>query len=258
VEGAPPPPDGGSGSSGPAIKLLDSRTASDISCFEGGGAVGRGELGDTFLIPQQPVVQTSRCTWVDDTFSKMGRYEIFDVEMRWDQFTEGDSSHAGVIYLRPTDPSLASGCDGGGNNENILVRVYVDWAESPDHWKLQIRGGDSPWPIDQNANLTTVDLGPVVEGVRLDLKFALFFDYAHGAATVWKDGIQVYSSQDRPLGFHYNCTYRSSATAAPNADATDDSAEDLRMQHGIYRNTTPAWMLESTGFRFYCSQTVPC
>jgi hypothetical protein len=30
------------------------------------------------------------------------------------------------------------------------------------------------------------------------------------------------------------------------------------MQHGIYRDTTPAWTLTSTGFRFYCSQTTPC
>jgi hypothetical protein len=250
-----PPSDAGSGT---VIKLLDSSNASDVFCTDGGGELTRGGLGDIFFIPQQLSVQTSRCTWHAYTFSKMGRYEVFDITMQWDNYAAADSSHAGIIYLRPTDPSLSSGCDQSGNSENMLIRVYVDWNETPNRWKAEFRGGESPWPVDQDVNVTTVDLGPVVEGVTINLKFAAFFDYAHGAVTLWKDGTEMYSDSDRPLGFHYNCTYRSSATAEPNPSATDDSRQDLRMQHGIYRNTTPAWKLESSGFRFYCSQTTPC
>jgi hypothetical protein len=240
------------------IKLLDSRSASDISCLEGDGSVSRGGLGDIFFIPEQPAVQTSRCTWHDYRFSHMGRYEVFDLDMRWDLYAQADSSHAGLVYVRPTGENLSSGCDGGGNMENIILRVYIDWTASPDRWMVDLRGGESPWPVDQNASVSRVPLGPAVEGEVLSLKFKAFFDYSHGAMTIWRNGVEVYTNLDRPLGFHYDCTYRGSADGAPNAGATDVSDENLRVQHGIYRNTSPAWRLASSGFRFFCSQTTPC
>jgi hypothetical protein len=163
-----------------------------------------------------------------------------------------------VIYVRPIGPDLASGCDGGGNADNIVVRVYVDWTADPDRWMVDLRGGVSPWPVDQDPFVAQVPLGPVTAGDILNLKFDLFFDDAHGSATIWKDGVPVYQNTDRPLGFHYDCTYRTSAGGTPQADATDVSTSPMRMQHGIYRNATPAWQLTSSGFRFYCSQTTPC
>jgi hypothetical protein len=243
---------------GTFIKLLDSTNATDISCFEGNGSMARGGLGDTFYIPEQPSVQTSRCTWVNTAFSQMERHESFDIDLRWDQYAQADSSHAGIIYIRPNDPNLASGCDGGGNRDNIIVRLYVEWAADPDQWMVDLRGGESPWPIDEDPHTVTVPLGPVVQGEVVNFKFDLFFDDAHGAVAIWRNGARVFEELDRPLGFHYNCSYRTSATGSPEPGATDISNYRLRVQHGIYRNTTPAWQLTSSGFHFYCSQTSPC
>jgi hypothetical protein len=243
------------------IRQVDSQTASEgIDCTEGGGTLVRGGLGDEFIIPKQPRVQTSRCTWLDNIFSRMGRHEVFDVVLRFDRYAQADAAHAAVALIRPVGSDLEGDvCGQEGNGEVILVRVYVDWETTPNRWGVQLRGGESPWAQDQEQNLATVDLGPVQQGVPIDLRFDLFFDYRHGAATVWENGARVYDDRDRPLGFHFNCAYRrSNNDASVNTSARDLSHSVLRMQHGIYRNTTPAWTLTSTGFRFYCSQTQAC
>jgi hypothetical protein len=251
----------GSGEGPKVIKRVDSRNASaGVNCDEGGGSLRRGDLGDVFFLPRQPTMRTTRCTWLDNDFSRMGRYEVYDVVLRFDLYAQSDAEHAAIAMIRPVGTDLEGDvCGLTGNKEILFVRVYIDWDETPDHWKLQLRGGASPWARDQNKNLSTVDLGPVVQGVSIDLTFDLFFDYAHGAATVWKDGERVYANRDRPLGFHYNCDYRSSnADTTSNQRARDLSHSYLHMQHGIYRHATPAWRLTSSGFRFYCSQRTPC
>jgi hypothetical protein len=243
------------------IKRVDSRNASDgINCSEGGGVAKRGGLGDVFISPRQPRVRTNRCTWLDADFSRMGRHETYDVVMRFDRYAESDSPHAAVALIRPVGRDLEGGvCGFAGNRQNIAVRVYIDSRSTPDHWKVQLRGGPSPWRRDQGEYLSTIDLGPVVEGTAIRLKFDLFFDAAHGAATIWKDDVRVYDDRDRPLGFNYNCDYRSSnADDSVNRDARDLSRAILHMQHGLYRSSTPRWILTSSGFRFYCSQRTRC
>src|SRR5206468_7557508 len=69
---------------------------------------------------------------------------------------------------------------------------------SPDEWHLDIRGGESLNLSDQVV--TTLDLGPVVAGETLNLKFDIVSDYQHGAATVWRNGFLVYSDRDRQIG----------------------------------------------------------
>jgi hypothetical protein len=245
------------------VAHVDSRNASaGITCAEGGGSLTRARLGDVFRLPREPAVQINRCTWLDLDFSRMGRYEVFDVLMRFDNYAQADSRFAAIAMIRPVGPDLQGGvCGFQGNKEVLFVRVFIHSGQGQmrDHWKIQLRGGASPWSRDQKGNRSTIDLGRVVEGAPVHLKLDLFFHYRHGAATVWKNGVRVYRDRDRALGFHYNCDYRSSnADTTPNSNARDLSRSFLRMQHGIYRDSTPAWTLTSTGFRFTCSQRTPC
>jgi hypothetical protein len=251
----------GSGGRREPIKTIDSMTASEgVNCAPSAGSLARGELGDVFLAHRQPRVETTRCTWLDEHFSRMRRHELFDVTLRFDQYQQADAEHAAVMMIRPVGTDLEGDvCGLTGNREILFVRLYVDWEDEPDHWKVQLRGGESPWAQDQLRNVATIDLGPVVEGRTIDVTFGLFFDYKHGAATIWKDGDEVYDSPDRPLGFHFNCEYRSSnADATPNTGARDLSHSYLHMQFGIYRAATPEWQLTSSGVRVYCAQEMPC
>jgi hypothetical protein len=241
------------------IKHVDSRNASDgLDCSE--GSVRRGELGDIFSVPHEPTAGANRCTWVDMDFSKMRRYEVYNLVLRFDRYTQVTSKRVAVALLRPIGMDLAGNvCGSAGNREIIFVRLFIDTRKTPDRWKLTLRGGASPWARDQQRNVSTIGLGRVVEGRALHLRFNLHFHYRHGAATIWRGGVRVYRDRDRPLGFHYNCAYRTSnADGTPNTNARDLSRSFLRMQHGIYRDATAAWTMTSTGFRFYCSQRTPC
>jgi hypothetical protein len=243
------------------VRHVDSRNASaGITCSEGGGSLTRGGLGDVFKLPRQPATQINRCTWLDLDFSRMRRYEVFRVAMRFTTYAQADSRFAAIAMIRPVGPDLEGGvCGFRGNKETLFVRVFIHSGPRPDRWMIQLRGGASPWSRDQRKNLSTIGLGRVVEGVPLRLKLALHFDYRHGGATIWRNGTRVYRDRDRPLGFHYNCDYRSSnRDTTLNTNARDLSRSFLRMQHGIYRNSTAAWTLTSTGFLFSCSRTTPC
>jgi hypothetical protein len=246
--------------SGSVIKHVDSRNASDgVDCSDG-GSWRRGGLGDVFFEPHRPTPAAQRCTWVDMDFSRMRRYEVFGLALRFAQYAQVSSQRAAVALMRPIGLDLAGGvCGRPGNREIIFVRVFIDTRRAPDRWKVQLRGGASPWARDQRRNVSTIGLGRVVEGRTLHLRFSLHFQYRNGGATIWRNGARVYNNRNRPLGFHYNCAYRTSnADTTPNTNARDLSQAFLRMQHGIYRDATPAWTLTSTGFRFYCSQRTAC
>jgi hypothetical protein len=193
---------------------------------------------------------STRCTWTNQHFSHMGRHEVFDVAERFDSHGNNTSWENNVL-IRPYGSFGNANCSSGGNSEVMLVTIRVVSApDGFDHWKLELRGGPSLQPIDQNpyyygspVDNTANDLGRVVDGQTISFKFDIVADYLHGAATVWRDGQVVYDNRDRPLGFHYDCN-----------GVTDLSGFPLRMQHGVYRGWSGAMQFTSSGFRFLVSE----
>ena len=219
------------------LKTLDSLTAYPVGLSDESNncTLARSGLGDTFTM----LSASTRCTWTNSHFSHMGRHEVFDVSMRFDARPSAATDWENEINLRPSGAFGNADCADGGNHEVMLLRLWVD---SGDEWKLDVRGGTSLNLSDQVVS--TVDLGPIVVGQTLNLKFDIVSDYLHGAASVWKNGALVYANRDRPLGFHYDCDR-----------ATDLSNFDLRMQHGVYRGWTSAPLtFTSSGFRFLVSE----
>jgi hypothetical protein len=216
-----------------AAQVVDSTDAGTIDCPN--GSLSRGGIGDLFRVPSQPTRQVQRCTWRDISFAVMRGFYDFSVSLRWEVYSESDSDHAGIAYLRQNETSLTSGCSGGGNNGNQALLLRVERKPSPDHWQLQVRGGASP---SSAAPVDFVDLGPISAGQIDTFRFQLHPAYDHGSLTLWHNGKVAYSDLDRPIGFHFAC------------DGVDISAFKLRMQHGIYRHATPGWTLTSSGFIF--------
>jgi hypothetical protein len=174
----------------------------------------------------------------------MGRHEVFDVKLRFGSRPTQSNDWESEIDLRPDgDPFGNENCSSDGNAEVMLLRLWVYRRPSPDVWELDIRGGESLNLSDQVVK--RLRLGPVTASRRLDLKFDIVTDYLHGAATVWKNGVRVYSNRDRPLGFHYDCDR-----------TTDISDYALRMQHGVYRGGDGPVTLTSSGFRFRLSRRI--
>jgi chitodextrinase len=227
------------GGGGSYIKTLDSRDAYPVGLSDESNncTLARSGLGDTFALQSS----STRCTWTNSQFSHMGRHEVFDVAMRFDARLSEATDWENEILLRPTGSFGNANCSSGGNAEVMLLRLWVDHHPSPDVWKLDLRGGPTLWPEDQTV--TSLDLGPVVVGQTLNLKFDIVANYQHGAASVWKNGTMIYNNRDRPLGFHYDCDRR-----------TDISNFPLRMQHGVYRGGGGLATLSSSGFRFLVSE----
>lgn len=228
-------------SQSPDSKTLDSTNADPVGLSDASNncTLTRSGLGDTFTLQSD----SSRCTWTNSQFSHMGRHEVFDVDMQFESRPTQTTSWENEIMLRPSGAFGNADCTDGGNHEVLLLRLWVDNGSSPVEWHLDIRGGASLNLSDQVV--TSLDLGPVVVGRTLDLKFDIVSDYQHGAATVWKNGTMIYNNRDRPLGFHYDCDR-----------TTDISKYALRMQHGVYRGGDGAAILSSSGFRFRLSKRV--
>jgi chitodextrinase len=243
------------GGGGGYIKTLDSTNATSAGL---GGAsnhctLGRSGLGDTFTME----AASDRCTWVNTNFSHMHRHEVFEVSVRFDSRPTEGGDWENEFTFRPTGfPPVfgnanCSGDGAGGNAYVMLLNLYVNSTPSPDRWQLDIRGGASPHLADEmgpgrGTSIPPLDLGPVVQGQTLKLKFDVVFDYQHGAATVWKNDnpTPIYNNRDRPLGFHYDCD-----------GTTDLSGFPLQMQHGVYRSwTTAPLTFTSSGFRFLTSE----
>jgi hypothetical protein len=226
---------------GADLKTLDSSNAyprPGLGSASNNCTLTRSGLGDTFTLQSS----STRCTWTNSQFSHMGRHEVFDVDVRFDSRLTQGTDWENEIMLRPSGAFGNADCADGGNHEVVLLRLWVDNGSSPDEWHLDIRGGASLNLSDQVV--TSLDLGPVVVGQTLDLKFDIVSDYQHGAATVWKNGTMIYNNRDRPLGFHYDCNR-----------STDISDFALRMQHGVYRGwTTAPLTFTSSGFRFLTSE----
>jgi hypothetical protein len=196
-------------------------------------------LGDTFALQSN----STRCTWTNSSFSHMGRREVFVVKMRFDNRPPQHTDWESEINLRQEGDFGNEDCSDGGNSKVMLLRLWVAHRRSRDIWRLDIRGGNSINLSDQVVK--RLQLGPIVVGKTLALKFDIVTDYLHGAASVWKNGKLIYANRDRPLGFHYDC------------DRTTDMSDfTLRMQHGIYREGGGPATLTSSGFRFLVSRPI--
>jgi chitodextrinase len=228
---------GGVGGGGGFIKTLDSTNSYPVGLSDESNNCthARTELGDTFTI----LPSSSRCTWTNSDFSHLHRHEVFEISERFDLYSHvTDWTHN--IMIRPTGNFGNANCSSGGNAQVILVTVRI---KDDDHYWLELRGGPSLQPADQDPYYTAVDMGPVVQGRTDTFRFDIVTDYQHGAATVWHNGVVVYNNRDRPLGFHYDCDR-----------TTDISNFDLRMQHGVYRGWSGPMALTSSGFGFLVSQ----
>lgn len=228
---------GGVGGGGGFIKTLDSTNSYPVGLSDESNncTLARTELGDTFTI----LPSSTRCTWTNSDFSHMHRHEVFEISERFDLYSHvTDWTHN--IMIRPTGNFGNANCSSGGNAQVILVTVRI---KDDDHYWLELRGGPSLQPADQDPYYTAVDMGPVVQGRTDTFRFDIVTDYQHGAATVWHNGVVVYNNRDRPLGFHYDCDR-----------TTDISNFDLRMQHGVYRGWSGPMALTSSGFGFLVSQ----
>jgi chitodextrinase len=228
---------GGGGGGGGYIKTLDSTDSYPVGLSDDSNncTLARTELGDTFTI----LPASTRCTWTNSHFSHMHRHEVFGISERFDLYSHvTDWTHN--IMIRPTGNFGNANCSSGGNAQVILVTVRI---KDDDHYWLELRGGPSLQPADQDPYYTAVDMGPVVQGRTDTFKFDIVTDYQHGAATVWHNGVVVYNNRDRPLGFHYDCDR-----------TTDISNFDLRMQHGVYRGWSGPMTLTSSGFGFLVSE----
>jgi chitodextrinase len=228
---------GGGGGGGGYIKTLDSTNSYPVGLSDESNncTLARTELGDTFTI----LPSSTRCTWTNSDFSHMHRHEVFEISERFDLYSHvTDWTHN--IMIRPTGNFGNANCSSGGNAQVILVTVRI---KDDDHYWLELRGGPSLQPADQDPYYTAVDMGPVVQGRTDTFRFDIVTDYQHGAATVWHNGVVVYNNRDRPLGFHYDCDR-----------TTDISNFDLRMQHGVYRGWSGPMALTSSGFGFLVSQ----
>ena len=227
----------GGGGGGGYIKTLDSTNSYPVGLSDESNncTLARTELGDTFTI----LPSSTRCTWTNSDFSHMHRHEVFEISERFDLYSHvTDWTHN--IMIRPTGNFGNANCSSGGNAQVILVTVRI---KDDDHYWLELRGGPSLQPADQDPYYTAVDMGPVVQGRTDTFRFDIVTDYQHGAATVWHNGVVVYNNRDRPLGFHYDCDR-----------TTDISNFDLRMQHGVYRGWSGPMALTSSGFGFLVSQ----
>jgi chitodextrinase len=225
------------GGGGGYIKTLDSTNSYPVGLSDESNncTLARTELGDTFTI----LPSSTRCTWTNSDFSHMHRHEVFEISERFDLYSHvTDWTHN--IMIRPTGNFGNANCSSGGNAQVILVTVRI---KDDDHYWLELRGGPSLQPADQDPYYTAVDMGPVVQGRTDTFRFDIVTDYQHGAATVWHNGVVVYNNRDRPLGFHYDCDR-----------TTDISNFDLRMQHGVYRGWSGPMALTSSGFGFLVSQ----
>ena len=228
---------GAGGGGGGYIKTLDSTNSYPVGLSDESNncTLARTELGDTFTI----LPSSTRCTWTNSDFSHMHRHEVFEISERFDLYSHvTDWTHN--IMIRPTGNFGNANCSSGGNAQVILVTVRI---KDDDHYWLELRGGPSLQPADQDPYYTAVDMGPVVQGRTDTFRFDIVTDYQHGAATVWHNGVVVYNNRDRPLGFHYDCDR-----------TTDISNFDLRMQHGVYRGWSGPMALTSSGFGFLVSQ----
>jgi chitodextrinase len=228
---------GGGGGGGGYIKTLDSTNSYPVGLSDESNncTLARTELGDTFTI----LPSSTRCTWTNSDFSHMHRHEVFEISERFDLYSHvTDWTHN--IMIRPTGNFGNANCSSGGNAQVIFVTVRI---KDDDHYWLELRGGPSLQPADQDPYYTAVDMGPVVQGRTDTFRFDIVTDYQHGAATVWHNGVVVYNNRDRPLGFHYDCDR-----------TTDISNFDLRMQHGVYRGWSGPMALTSSGFGFLVSQ----
>ena len=228
---------GGGGGGCGYIKTLDSTNSYPVGLSDESNncTLARTELGDTFTI----LPSSTRCTWTNSDFSHMHRHEVFEISERFDLYSHvTDWTHN--IMIRPTGNFGNANCSSGGNAQVILVTVRI---KDDDHYWLELRGGPSLQPADQDPYYTAVDMGPVVQGRTDTFRFDIVTDYQHGAATVWHNGVVVYNNRDRPLGFHYDCDR-----------TTDISNFDLRMQHGVYRGWSGPMALTSSGFGFLVSQ----
>jgi chitodextrinase len=225
------------GGGGGYIKTLNSTNAEPVglSGDSNNCTVARTELGDTFNI----LAASDRCTWTNQNFSHMHRHEVFEVSERFDLYSHA-TDWTNNILIRPSGNFGNANCSSGGNSQVMLVTVRI---RDDDHYWLELRGGPSLQPADQDPYYTSVDMGPVVQGQTVTFKFDIVSDYQHGAATVWKNGQVVYNNRDRPLGFQYDCDR-----------TTDISNFDLRMQHGIYRGWYGPVVLTSSGFGFLVSE----
>jgi chitodextrinase len=228
---------GSGGGAGGYIKTLDSTNSYPVGLSDESNncTLARTELGDTFTI----LPSSTRCTWTNSDFSHMHRHEVFEISERFDLYSHvTDWTHN--IMIRPTGNFGNANCSSGGNAQVILVTVRI---KDDDHYWLELRGGPSLQPADQDPYYTAVDMGPVVQGRTDTFRFDIVTDYQHGAATVWHNGVVVYNNRDRPLGFHYDCDR-----------TTDISNFALRMQHGVYRGWSGPMALTSSGFGFLVSQ----
>jgi chitodextrinase len=227
----------GGGGGGGYIKTLDSTNSTPVGLSDESNncTLARTELGDMFTM----LSASTRCTWTNSQFSHMHRHEVFEVSERFDLYSHV-TDWTNNILIRPLGNFGNVNCSSGGNAQVMLVTVRI---KDDDHYWLELRGGPSLQPADQDPYYAAVDMGPVVQGRTDTFKFDIVTDYQHGAATVWHNGVVVYNNRDRPLGFHYDCDR-----------TTDISNFDLRMQHGVYRGWYGPMVLTSSGFGFLDSE----
>ena len=159
--------------------------------------------------------------------------------MRFDSRPTGAGDWENEFTFRPTGFPPVFGnenCAGDGATGNAYVRLlnlYVNYRTSPNRWQLDIRGGETPYLRDtmgpgRGTSIAPLDLGPVVVGETLKLKFDVVFDYQYGAATVWENDnpTPIYNNRDRPLGWHYDCDGTTDLPTSPSRCSTASIADD--------------------------------
>jgi hypothetical protein len=209
--------------------VLVSTNASAVKTYTP-DSITRTSFGDRFLILRGQ----ERVTWVYIGFSRMGRREVFDLALRADEWAPS-TGWTQFLTIRQLHSGLGRGCSGGGNAENLLLRIWL--RPRRDHWMLDVRGGESPQRDVQT--LKRFDLGPVVVGEPLALRVDVYFHHVDGHLSLWRNGSKV-ADVATPIGFHYLCD-----------GVTDISRYPIRVQHGIYRDpNNPTLVLSSSGLRF--------
>jgi chitodextrinase len=132
------------GGGGGYLRTLDSTNSTPVGLSDESNncTLARTELGDTFTM----LPASTRCTWTNSQFSHMHRHEVFEVSERFDLYSHV-TDWTNNILLRPSGSFGNVNCSSGGNSEVMLVTVRI---KPDDHWWLELRGGPSLQPAEQN------------------------------------------------------------------------------------------------------------
>lgn len=216
---------------------------------EGLGSMQGNGQWDLFRLPDcGSVAGSERGTWVDMSFARMGETYTYEWWQVFDALPEVYYGHAGTNSIRQTDASLSSGCDGGGNRDNIALSVpFYTSPLGAKRFGAKANGGpDSPCAGTQRTH-GPIDMGPIEVGKvyhwRVQVRFTHLSD---GFVRIWKNGVLQGDEDGDGFTFEGPVGYR----LAPDGDNIASSS--IRIQHGFYRhpNNTSTWAMRTSGFGF--------